>query len=150
MANAANAAIEARKFDLAGAWLARATGAMNDDGKVMLERERWLFHIGKYRESAQLGYKVLQKLPNDRNAAVYLGYALYDLGRYDDVLALVNRLDSTLPKEPNLPLLAGHVHKQGGLLDEAADDYSRTLERDPKMVEAYINRGYVENDLQDA
>jgi tetratricopeptide (TPR) repeat protein len=148
--NAANAAIEARRFDLAGAWLARATGAMNDDGKVMLERERWLFHIGKYRESAQLGYKVLQKLPRDRNAAVYLGYALYNLGRYDDVLALVNRLDSTLPKEPNLPLLAGHVHKQGGLLDEAADDYSRALERDPKMVEAYINRGYVENDLQDA
>lgn len=150
VANAANAAIEARKFDLAGTWLARATGPMQDDAKVMLERERWLFHTGKYRESAQLGYKVLQALPKDRNASVYLGYALYNLGRYDDVLALVNKYDSVLPKESNFPLLAGHVHKQGGLLDEAADDYSRAIARDPKMVEAYVNRGYVENDLQDA
>lgn len=150
VANAANAAIEARKMELAGQWLARATGTMNDDAKVMLERERWLFHTGKFKESAALGYKVLQKLPKDRNASVYLGYALYNLGRYDDVLTLVNRYDSILPKEPNFPLLAGHVHKQGGLLDEAADDYTRAMERDPKMAEAYVNRGYVENDLQDA
>jgi tetratricopeptide (TPR) repeat protein len=150
VANAANAAIEARKMELAGQWLARATGSMNDDAKVMLERERWLFHTGKFKESAALGYKVLQKLPKDRNAVVYLGYALYNLGRYDDVLAVVSRYDSVLPKEPNLPLLAGHVHKQGGLLDEAADDYTRAIDRDPKMVEAYVNRGYVENDLQDA
>jgi tetratricopeptide (TPR) repeat protein len=150
VANAANAAIEAHKYDLAGQWLARATGAMNDDAKVMLERERYLFHKGKYLESAQLGRKVLEKMPQDRNGSVYLGYALYNLGRYDDVLALSNRYESTLPKEPNFPLLAGHVHKQGGLLDEAADDYGRAIARDPKMVEAYVNRGYVENDLQDA
>src|SRR5205085_7019461 len=150
IANAANAAIEARKYDLAGQWLDQATGGMNDDAKVMLERQRYLFHKGKYRESAQLGAKVLEKLPKDRNASVYLGYALYNLGRYDDVLALVDRYDPILPKEPNFPLLAGHVHKQGQLLDEAVDDYTRTLARDPKMVEAYVNRGYVYNDLQNA
>ncbi|MBV8207971.1 MAG: tetratricopeptide repeat protein, partial [Acidobacteria bacterium] len=150
VANAANAAIEARKFDLAGAWLARATGSMNDDGKVTLERERWLFHIGKYREAAQFGQKALQKLPNDRDAVVYLGYAYYNLGRYDDVLQVVTRYDAALPRESNLPLLAGHVHKQGGLLDQAEEDYSRALQRDPGMVEAWVNRGYVENDLQDA
>jgi tetratricopeptide (TPR) repeat protein len=150
VANAANAAIESRKYDLAGQWLALATGSMADDPKVMLERERYLFHKGKYRESAQLGYKVLEKLPKDRNASVYLGYALYDLGRYDDVLSLVLKYDSILPKEPNFPLLAGHVHKQGQLLDEAVDDYTRTIARDPRMVEAYVNRGYVYNDLQNA
>src|SRR5207248_3211782 len=105
VANAANAAIEARKIDLAGAWLDRATGAMLDDGKVMLERERYLFHKGKYVESAQLGYKVLQKLPKDRNASVYLGYALYNRGRYADVLALATKYQGILPKEPNFPLL---------------------------------------------
>ena len=66
------------------------------------------------------------------------------------MLALVDRYDPILPKEPNFPLLAGHVHKQGQLLDEAVDDYTRTLARDPKMVEAYVNRGYVYNDLQNA
>ena len=150
IANAANNAIEWRKYDLAGQWLALASGSMADDAKVMLERERYLFHKGRYRESAQVGHKVLEMLPKDRNASVYLGYALYNLGRYDDVLSLVLKYDSILPKEPNFPLLAGHVHKQGQLLDEAVDDYTRTIQRDPKMVEAYVNRGYVYNDLQDA
>ena len=36
------------------------------------------------------------------------------------------------------------------LLDESVDDYTRAIERDPKMVEAYVNRGYALNDMQDA
>ena len=150
IANGANAAIEARKFDLAKTWVDRATGALNDDPRIMRERERYLFHTGKYLESARLGYQVLRKLPKDRNASVYLGYDLYNLGRYGDVLALTSTYENVLPKEPNFPLLAGHVHKQSGLLDRAQDDYTRAMERDPKMVEAYVNRGYVENDMQQA
>jgi tetratricopeptide (TPR) repeat protein len=149
LANAANAAIEAHKFDSAGEWLARATGPMLEDSKVMLEQERWLFHIGKYQESADVGTKVVEKMPRDRNASVYLGYALYNLGRLNDVLALSTKYEPILPKEPNFPLLAGHVHKQNQLLDDAVEDYSRAIARDPKMVEAYVNRGYVLNDLQD-
>ena len=150
IANGANAAIESRKFELAKGWVDRATGNMNDDPRVMRERQRYLFHSGKYLESARLGYKVLEKLPKDRNASVYLAYDLYNLGRYDDVLALVNKYEGILPREPNFPLLAGHVHKQSQLLDEAADDYSRAIQRDPKMIEAWVNRGYVSNDSQDA
>lgn len=148
VASAANAAIEANKFELAGLWLRRATAVMNNDPRVMRERERYLLHTGKYQESARLGYQVVQHLPKDRNASVYLGYALYDLGRYDDVLALTTRYENILPKEANFPLLTAHVHKQSQLLDEAVDDYSRAIERDPRMVDAYVNRGYVENDLQ--
>ncbi len=150
IANAANAAIESRQFPRAGEWLARATAGMSNSPRIMLQRERYLFHTGKYLESAQLGRRVLEQLPRDRNASVYLGYALYNLGRYDDVLALSNQYESILPREPNFPLLAGHVHKQSQLLDEAADDYGRAIARDPKMVEAYINRGYTLNDLQNA
>lgn len=149
IANAANAAIESRKFELAKVWVDRATGAMNDDPRVMRERERYLFHSGKYLESAQLGYKVLERLPRDRNASVYLAYALYNLGRYDDVLSLANQYESILVREPNFPLLQGHVHKQSQLLDQAVDDYTRAIARDPKLIEGYINRGYVRNDLQD-
>ncbi len=143
IANAANAAIEARQIKLAGDWVDRATGKMNDDPRVMRERERYLFHEGKYAESAKLGYKVLQQLPKDRNASVYLAYDLYNLGRYDDALAIANQYAAQLPKEPNFPLLAGHVHKRSQLLNEAIDDYTQAIARDPKMVEAYVNRGYV-------
>ena len=150
IANAANAAIEGRKIPLAGEWLARANGSMKNDPRIMLETERYLFHKGSYAESARLGQQVVQKLPNNRDAAVYLGYDLYNLGRYDDTLALVSRYESVLPKEPNFPLLAGHVHKQEELLQQAIDDYSRALEKDPKMLEAHVSRGYVRNDMGDA
>jgi tetratricopeptide (TPR) repeat protein len=150
IANAANAAIEGRKIPLAGEWLARATGSMKNDPRVMLESERYLFHKGSYVESARLGQQVIQKMPTNRDGAVYLAYDLYNLGRYDDTLALVSRYETALPKEPNFPLLAGHVHKQEELLQQAIDDYSRALEKDPKMLEAHVSRGYVRNDMGDA
>ena len=150
IAGGSNAAIQNHKFQLANAWIHRSTPAMMDDPKIQREWERNLFLEGKYRESAQFGYKVLVQRPKDLDGAVYLAYDLYNLGRYDDTLALASRYEVILPEEPNFPLLEGHVHKQQALLDQATDDYGRALHRDPKMVEAYVNRGYVENDLQDA
>jgi tetratricopeptide (TPR) repeat protein len=150
IANAANAAIENQQIKLAGVWVNRAQGKMNGDPRVMRERERWLFHEGKYQESAELGYRVLQELPHDRNASVYLAYDLYNLGRYDEVLKVANKYQAALPKEPNFPLLAGHVHKQSQLLFESVNDYTAAAARDPKMTEAYVNRGYVLNDMQNA
>ena len=150
VASGSNAAIEAGKVDLAGQWIARATGAMKNDPRVIRETERYLFLKGRYAESARLGEVAIVKLPHDRDAAVYLGYDYYNLGRYDEVLALVSRYEGVLPKEANFPLLAGHVHKQNQLLQQAIDDFSRALEKDPKMFEALVNRGYVRNDMQDA
>ncbi len=150
IAGAANANIEGHNFNRAGEWLELAQGKMKDDPRVMLQTERWLTWTGRYRESAALGYKVIQKLPKDRDASVYLGYSLYNLGRFDEVLSLVSRYENILQKEPNFPLLAGYVHKRSELLDEAVNDFTRALERDPKMVEALVNRGYTLNDTQDA
>lgn len=148
IANAANAAIQDGNFKLASNWVARAEGSMLDDPLIMRERERVLFHEGKYAESAKLGYRVLAQLENDRNASVYLAYDLYNLGRYDETLTLAERYSRLLPKEANFPLLIGHVHKQNQLLQQAVQDYSESIARDPAMVEGYINRGYVLNDLQ--
>lgn len=150
IANAANAAIEVHNIPLAGDWVGRATGTMKNDPRIMRETERYLFHKGNYAEAAKLGQQVIQKLPRDRDGAVYLAYAYYNLGRYDDVLALVSRYETVLPKEPNFSLLAGHVHKQEQLLQQAIDDYSRALDKDPKMLEAHVSRGYVRNDMGDA
>jgi tetratricopeptide (TPR) repeat protein len=150
VASGSNAAIEAGNPDLAGQWVARATGAMKNDPRIMRETERYLFLKGRYAESARLGEMAIVKLPHDRDAAVYLGYDYYNLGRYDEVLALVSRYEGVLPKEANFPLLAGHVHRQNQLLQQAIDDFTRALEKDPKMFEAMVNRGYVRNDMQDA
>ena len=48
---------------------------------------------------------------------------------------------------PDIPLLAGYVHKHDGQLEEAVKDFTEAIERDPNTVTAYTNRGYMLNDL---
>ncbi len=150
VAGGANAALESHNQQLAKQWLDRATGKMNDSPQVSRERERYLMLKGDYAESAKLGYAVLAKLPKDREGAVYLAYDLYYLGRYEDALALVTKYEPILPDDKDLPLVAGNVHAHGGQLREAVADFTRALDRDPKMATGYVNRGFVLNDLGEA
>ena len=144
----ANAALEAHNTDLAKQWLDRAKGKMNASPQVARERERYLNLKGDYAESAKLGYFVLEKLPHDREGVVYLAYDLYYLGRYADALALATKYDPVLPDDKDLPLVEGYVHVHDGQSREALADYTRALERDPKMSLGYVNRGFVLNDLR--
>ncbi len=150
VAGGANAALESHNQDLAKQWLDRANGRMNDSPQVNRERERYLTLKGNYAESAKLGYAVLGKLPKDREGAVYLAYDLFYLGRYEEALALVKKYEPILPSDRDLPLVAGNVHAHGGQLHEALADFTRALDRDPKMALGYVNRGFVLNDLGEA
>ena len=150
VAGGANNGIEWHRLDLAGAWLARAVAGMNEEPRVMRERERYLTWTGKYEQSAAIGRRVIQLMPTDRDAAVYLGYDLYNIGSYDELLQLTSKYETVLPHEANFPLLSGYVQKRRELLPQAIDDFTRAMKEDPKMVEAYVNRGYVLNDMQNA
>jgi tetratricopeptide (TPR) repeat protein len=148
VAGGANAALEAHNRDLAKRWLARAEGKMNDVPQVNRERERYLTLTGGYADSAKLGYKVLEKLPHDREAAVYLAYDLYYLNRYDEALELIGKYTPILPDDKDLPLVAGNIHAHQGKPQEALTDYNRALELDTHLAEGYVNRGFVLNDLR--
>ncbi len=148
VAGGANAAIEAHNLPLAERWLQRANAKMNTVPQVQRERERYLTFKGDYAESAKLGYQVLAKLPNDREGVVYLAYDLYYLGRYDECSALVNKYQSVLPKDKDLPLIAGNLDVRNHDLESAAKNFTLALDRDPKMATGYVNRGYVFNDLR--
>jgi tetratricopeptide (TPR) repeat protein len=149
VAGATNAALESHNLELAKRWLDRARGKMNDSPQVNRERERYLTLKGDYAESEKLGYNVLEKLPNDREGVVYLAYDLYYLGRPQDAMALVTKYDSTFSDDKDLALIAGYVHAHGGRSREALADFTRALERDPKMATGYVNRGFVLNDLRE-
>jgi Tfp pilus assembly protein PilF len=47
-------------------------------------------------------------------------------------------------------LLEGYVHKHQGLSEQARQDFTEALDRDPEVVTAYVNRGYMLNDLHQA
>jgi tetratricopeptide (TPR) repeat protein len=150
LAGGANAAIEAHNLDLAERWLARARGPMLENPLVMREHERYLTFKGDYAASAKLGYKVLQKLPNDHEGVIYLAYDLYHLGRYDEARALLKQYRPRFPDDKDLALISGYVHVHDGQLSEAVSDFNRALERDPKMATGYVDRGFVFNDLKEA
>jgi tetratricopeptide (TPR) repeat protein len=150
VAGGANAAIEAHNMDLAERWLSRANDKMNTSPQVQREHERYLTFKGDYEEAAKLGYNVIAKLPSDREGLVYLAYDLYYLGRYDEALALVKKYEPILPKDKDLPLIAGNVYAHNGDREAALKSFSQALDLDPKMATGYVNRGFVLNDLKQA
>ena len=148
VAGGVNAALEAHNLPLAERWLQRANQKMNTVPQVQRERERYLTFKGDYAESAKLGYEVVAKLPNDREGVVYLAYDLYYLGRYDECLALVSKYQPLLPKDKDLPLIAGNLDVRNHELESALKNFTLALDRDPKMATGYVNRGFVLNDLR--
>jgi tetratricopeptide (TPR) repeat protein len=149
IAGGANAAIEAHNLDLADQWLKRAKGRLSTNPQVEREHERYLTFKGQYAESAQLGSDVISKLPKDREGVVYLAYDLYNLGRYDDALALTAKYRPIFPDDKDLPLIAGNVDAHEGRLQDALTDYTQAIARDPKMAAGYSSRGFVLNDLRE-
>jgi len=147
MAGGMNAAIEAHDLDLAEKWLSRVTGEMRQEPQILRERERYLSFKGKYWESAEVGREAIKALPRDRDVVVYLGYDLLHLEKYDELLSLTLKYLDVFPKEPDIPLLEGYVHKHEGLSEQARKDFTEALDRDRNVVTAYVNRGYMLNDL---
>jgi tetratricopeptide (TPR) repeat protein len=148
VAGGMNAAIETQHLPVAAAWLKVATNEMQQEPHLMREKERYLSLKGEYQQSAEVGREAIKKLPADRDVVVYLGYDLLYLRQFDDLLQLTSQYSQLLPKEPDIPLLAGYAHKQAGLLAQAQQDFTEALARDPNVVTAYVNRGYVLHDLR--
>ena len=148
VAGGMNADIEAHRLDAAGLWFHRVTTDMQQEPQVLREKERYLSFRGDYQESANVASEAIRALPSDRDVVVYLSYDLLHMNQYDALLNLTSKYDRILSKEPDIPLLAGYVHKHNGQLAEARQDFTDTLQRDPEVVTAYVNRGYVLHDLR--
>jgi tetratricopeptide (TPR) repeat protein len=147
LAGGMNAAIEAHDLTLAATWLSRVTSDMEQEPQILREKERYLSFKGDYQQSFEVGSAAIKVLPRDRDVVVYLGYDLLHLEKYDELLALTSEYRDIFPKEPDIPLLEGYVHKHQGLSEQARQDFTETLVRDPEVVTAYVNRGYMLNDL---
>jgi len=145
----ANAALEAHDQKLAQAWVDRATGATANHPQVMRERERLLTLQGHYEESAVLGYKVIEQLPRDKEAPVYLAYDLYYLNRYDEAQKIIAQYSPVMPRNKDFALISGYIAVHDKRLPDALADFTRALEADPQMSTGYGNRGYVLNDLRE-
>lgn len=147
VAGGMHAAIETHNLVLAGTWLRRVDEKMEGVPQVMREQERYFYFKGNPRKSLEIARKVIKLMPGDRDVIVYYGYDLLDLGDYGQLKSLTSQYGRVLPKEPDIPLLAGYADKHDGRMEEALADFTESLKRDPTIVTAYVNRGYVLADL---
>ena len=150
VAGGLNIAVESHNMPLGAVWLKRVTHQMNSEPEILREEERYLRMDGKYQESQEFGEEAIKKLPRDRDTVVYLGYDLLSLGKYDELLALTKKYYDVLPKDRDIPLLKGYVDKYNKHNEEALRDFDEVIRRDPTVVTAYVNRGYILNDLHQA
>ncbi len=148
VSGAMNAALEAHQTAQAKQWLARASETVQQDPQVMREHERFLTMTGNYAESADLGYKVLEKLPKDREAVDYLAYDLLFLKRLDEAMKIADHYQTILKDDRDLSLIAGYVHADRREYASAVREFTRALEIDPNIAVGYMNRGYVYNDMR--
>src|SRR5262249_39041757 len=92
VASAINSALEnpGHNLQVAKRWGARAAAkpAIDQNPQVMRERERYYTFAGDYDTAAKLGYQVIEKLPHDPEAPVYLAYDLLFLNRYDEAFKI--------------------------------------------------------------
>lgn len=139
------------QLTLAKKWVTRAATnpIIDNTPQVMRERQRYFTFTGNYQEAADLGYKVIGKLPRDPEAPVYLAYDLLFLGRFDDAFKIVQQYEPLMPRDHDLPMIAGYIHAHKGQPREAEADFTRSLDRNPTAT-AYMNRGFVRNDLREA
>lgn len=153
VAAAINSALEGPGHQLALAknWIARAAANSTIDNtpQVMRERQRYFTFTGNYQEAADLGYKVIAKLPRDPEAPVYLAYDLLFLNRFDDAYKIVQQYEPLMPHDHDLPMIAGYIHAHKGQPRDAEADFTRSLDRHSTAT-AYMNRGFVRNDLREA
>lgn len=147
VAGGMNNGIESHDLPLAGEWSHRVTEKMAMVPQVLREEERYLSFMGDSKQSAEMGRKAIVLLPKDRDVVVYLGYDLLRLEDYDELAALTAKYKDLFPREPDIPLLSGYVSKHNGELEQAVAEFTEALRRDPEVVTAYTNRGFVLNDL---
>ncbi|MEP6643370.1 MAG: tetratricopeptide repeat protein [Acidobacteriaceae bacterium] len=151
VAGGTNSALEGQQLPIAKKWvdIGDANPAIARSPQVMREKERYLTRTGQYEESAKLGYHVIEKLPRDPEAPVYLAYDLVFLNRYQEASEIVKKYEPILPKDKDLHLIAGYILTHNGQPREAEAEFTKALDLEPNST-GYVNRGYVRNDLREA
>jgi tetratricopeptide (TPR) repeat protein len=122
------------KLPAAGVNDAKAADKKNDASAV----------YGAVREVAQ-GKKTFGEVLGINAGQAYnlaqLGYRLLQEGQLDDARVMFQGLVTLNPKDPYMHLALGSTHHRAGRVDDAIKEYTRAIELDSKLTNAYANRG---------
>jgi len=101
---------------------------------------------GSYEDAIKLYQDVLTRVPDAPNIHNNLGYALSQLGRYDEALT---HFEAAGKKGGPVPLQATLLHNWANALeklgryDEAEKKYAQAAQADPSRADVFVNWGNV-------
>jgi tetratricopeptide (TPR) repeat protein len=70
-----------------------------------------------------------------------MGYRLLQQGQIDDARTMFQGLATLNPKDPYMHLALGSCYHRCDAIDAAIAEYSKAIELNPKLANAYANRG---------
>jgi tetratricopeptide (TPR) repeat protein len=70
-----------------------------------------------------------------------LGYRLLQEGQLDDARVMFQGLVTLNPKDPYMHLALGSVHHRAARVEDAIKEYTKAIDLDAKLTNAYANRG---------
>lgn len=104
---------------------------------VIPDDVRSSFLAGRYAEAIELGRRVLQATPNDRDTQILLVESLASIGHYDEALAAAE----------GLPVHRGRILLELGRRDEARAEFERAMQTgDPDSLTAELNLAILQFD----
>lgn len=101
---------------------------------------------GAYEHAVSLYADVLQRVPDAPNIHNNMGYALAQLGRYDEAIAqyeIAAARGGSGPLEATLLHNWAHALEKLGRLEEAEAKYAQAAKADPTRADVYIGWGNV-------
>ncbi|TWU40686.1 tetratricopeptide repeat protein [Novipirellula artificiosorum] len=102
----------------------------------------WNLHQGgRIDEAMQLYRHVLAHAPQNANALVYLGIALFDQRRFDDSVAAYREALALQPQFPIAWNNLGNSLRMLGKIDQAEQALATALDQQPGYLSALKNRG---------
>lgn len=103
--------------------------ALFAEADALRDKRDWLGATLKYRQ-------IVDSFPTEVGAAVQLGHAYKEMGRYAEAAAAYEAARGVTPADDDLHLQIGHLHKVTGKLSAAAASYHRALELNPANTNA--------------
>ncbi|NND99763.1 MAG: glycosyltransferase family protein [Pirellulaceae bacterium] len=100
-----------------------------------------LQQAGQVQQAEAVYRQVLQQAPDNPEAMVYLGIALFDQRRYDESAQAYRQALAIRDEFPIAWNNLGNSLRMCGQIDEAEACFERALEQDPRYLSAFKNRG---------
>lgn len=132
---------------LAQAWLSKAA-ALNKTGRLDEA-------AAAFQKSVELYDLAFTKDPGDISLLASKGRALFGLGRYDEAIAICDRILRDAPRiEPGFAqitawIVRGDALRALGRNEEALEDYNRAIDASPNFIMAWRGRGESQRALGD-